>query len=105
MVPNIYDTNELLQTNQSIHLSSSLLEEFSKVIHAAVINKDFRDSLLANPMSSIEAGYFGEAFHLPDHLLGRISFLKCSTLEQFSGEVVRIIDGIQILELAEISSY
>ncbi len=104
-MPNYYDSIPQTRINRSIEVQNDIMTEFSKVMHAAVINKDFRENLLASPLSSIEAGYFGEKFHLPENLLCRISFLKCSSLEQFSLEVVRIIDGIQVLELAEISSY
>jgi hypothetical protein len=85
--------------------SDDLMCEIGKVLQAAVINKSFREKLLSNPMQSIEAGYFGEAFHLPAELLNNISLIKSSSLEHFSQAVLLMVNSIKISEMAEISSF
>jgi hypothetical protein len=84
--------------------SDDLMCEIGKVLQAAVINKSFREKLLDNPLQSIEAGYFGEAFHIPSELLNSISHIKSSSLEHFSQAVLLMVNSIRISEMAEISS-
>jgi hypothetical protein len=85
--------------------SDDLMCELGKVLQAAVINKDFRDQLLDNPLRSIESGYFGEVFHIPTEILKSISLLKSSNLEHFTQSVLLIVDSIRIPEMAEVSAY
>jgi hypothetical protein len=85
--------------------SDDLMCELGKVLQAAVINKDFREQLLDNPLRSIESGYFGEAFHIPSEILKSISLLKSSNLEHFSQSVLLIVESIRIPEMAEVSAY
>lgn len=88
-----------------IGMTEDLMGEIGKVLQAAVINHTFRENLLRNPAHSIEAGYFGEYFHIPGELLNRISCIKSNSLENFSEEILRIVDGISIPELAKVPVY
>jgi hypothetical protein len=85
--------------------SDDLMCEIGKVLQAAVINKNFREQLLDNPLRSIESGYFGETFHIPSEILKSISLLKSSNLEHFTQSVLLIVDSIRIPEMAEVSAY
>jgi hypothetical protein len=66
--------------------------EFSRLIHAALINKRFREMLLVNPLLAIETGYCGESFHFPSELKERIQHIHAETLEVFSAELIQTID-------------
>lgn len=105
MVPSYNEFIPRKQTSQGIDLTEDLLGEIGKILQAAVINRSFRDDLLQNPLHSIESGYFGESFHLPDELLKRISCIRSNTLENFSEEILRIVDGISITELVKVPVY
>jgi hypothetical protein len=105
MVPSYNDFINEKHTSQGIDLTEDLLGEIGKVLQAAVINRSFRDELLRNPLRSIESGYFGESFHIPEELLKRISCIKSNTLENFSEEILHIVDGISITELVKVPVY
>lgn len=102
MVPNFSDFMPQTQPNDKIGLTDNLMGEIGRILQAAVINKTFRENLLGNPLNSIQSGYFGEYFHLPEELLKDIACIKCNTIESFTNEVLRIVDGISIKELAKV---
>ena len=105
MVPSYNEFMPRKQSSQGIDLTEDLMGEIGKILQAAVINRSFRDDLLKNPLHSIENGYFGETFHLPEELLKRISCIKSTSLENFSEEILRIVDGISITELVKVPVY
>jgi hypothetical protein len=81
--------------------TDQILCEIGKVLQAAVINSNFRENLLNNPVKSIKNGYFGELFHLPVELLEKISIIRCKTLDQFSKEILNMYNHTEIPELVE----
>jgi hypothetical protein len=81
-------------------IKADLMGEVSRVLCAAIVNPNFREALLDNPMKSIEYGYCGETFHLPANLLHKIAEIKCKTLEHFSSEVISLVDSLSIQETA-----
>jgi len=72
--------------------------EFSRLIHAAVINKRFCIDLLNNPERCIETGYCGERFHFPNDLKNRIKLIRAQSLEEFSNQVIKIINKSPVTE-------
>lgn len=66
--------------------------EFGRLMHAAVINKRFRDSLLDNPIDCIEAGYCGEYFNFPFEIINYIKQINVKTLEEFANHVIKLIN-------------
>lgn len=105
MAPLFNDFIPQKRSKQVDDLNEELMGEIGKILQAAVINSNFRNNLLSNPLRSIEAGYFGEYFHLPEELLKRISCIKSNSLENFSEEIMRIVDGINISELVKVPAY
>ena len=80
--------------------NEALNAEFSRLIHAAVINKGFRAKLLQNPVSCIDAGYCGETFHFPFEIKNRIKQINARSLEEFSNQVIKLINMPTVPEMA-----
>ncbi len=94
-----------LSTNHSTTMRSHSVDinaEFSRLIHAAVINKGFRAKLLQNPVSCIDAGYCGESFHFPFEIKNRIKQIKARSLEEFSNQVINLINKPFVPEMAPV---
>ena len=72
--------------------------EFGRLMHAAIINRTFRQKLLADPSRSIEDGYCGEKFHFPPELKERIQLIRAESLECLSLQIMQIIDSPYISE-------
>ncbi len=79
---------------------SEVQAEFGRLIHAAIINKRFRDMLLTAPMQTIEAGYCGEKFHFPRDIHDRIEQIRAGSLEDFSSQLLKVTSSPNILEPA-----
>lgn len=77
----------------SIHINSMherLNIELSRVVHAAIINRRFRENLLADPVRSIEAGFCGESFYIPRETKDQIRQIKAGSLEEFASAIQSI---------------
>lgn len=77
--------------------------EFGRLIHAAIINPNFRKLLLSNPKLSIESGYCGESFHFSPDLKHKITLIKASTLEEFSAQLLEVVTSPNIPEYAVVN--
>jgi hypothetical protein len=75
-------------------------KEFGRIIHAAIINSRFRETLLKNPVFAIENGYLGECFQLSSELKERIQLIQAGTLEEFSSQILSISNPSKIQEMA-----
>lgn len=92
-----------LSTNHSTTTRSHGVDvnaEFGRLIHAAVINKGFRAKLLQNPVSCIDSGYCGETFHFPFEIKNRIKQINARSLEEFSSQVINLINMPNVPEMA-----
>ena len=77
--------------NEQLELTSkSSGTEFSRIIAAAVINKQFRNALLKDPQKTISAGYCGEPFNLSFDQKQKISSFKGRSLEDFASQLAQI---------------
>ncbi len=79
--------------------NATVKAEFGRLIHAAIINRTFRDNLLANPARSIENGYCGESFQFPHELKERITLIQAGTLEEFSTQMLQVVDAPCLAEI------
>lgn len=79
---------------------AALKAEFSRLIHAAIISSHFRDSLLQNPVLTIENGYLGESFQFSSEVKDRIKMIRAGSLEEFSSQVMRVVNTQNISEMA-----
>jgi len=68
-----------------------LKAEFGRLMHAAVINKRFRERLLDNPIDCLETGYCGERFDFPFEIINSIKQINARSLEEFANQVVSLI--------------
>lgn len=76
--------------------------EFGRLMHAAIISKRFRENLLANPVQSIEAGFCGESFHFTHELTDRIQHIHAASLEEFSCQLLQVLNNHSLREMTVI---
>lgn len=74
--------------------------ECGRLIHAAVINKRFREMLLANPVKSIETGFSGEYFSFTREEKERIRHIRAKSLEDFAAQLMQVVEKPVVSELA-----
>lgn len=70
--------------------SASFSPEISRLMTAAVINRHFREMLLANPDKALAAGYGGEAFHLVQEEKKHIASIQATTLADFARQLTQV---------------
>lgn len=68
----------------------SIQQEFSRLISAAVVNGQFRKSLLSDPGKAIASGYGGEAFNLSSDMKQRISSIRATSLSEFASQMTQL---------------
>lgn len=59
-------------------------QEFSRILTAAVISRQFRQLLLSNPGKAIERGYAGEQFLLAREDKTRVASIRATSLADFA---------------------
>lgn len=103
-------TNYLVHSSHSLpkpHLENDplgdLKAEIGRLIHAAIINKRFRQMLLKDPKRSIENGYCGERFHFPHEFRQRIECICAESIEEFSAQALNALHTPCIQEMVPIS--
>jgi len=69
--------------------------EISKIISAAVINTDFRESLLADPARAINDGYHGQMFYLTNEEKAWINSIKVSAISEFAKKILQGAPSLQ----------
>jgi len=79
---------------------TAIKAEFGRLIHAALINQNFRKKLLSNPINAIEGGYCGESFHFSPELKERIQLIHTDSLESFSMQLLQTLESHHIPERA-----
>lgn len=62
-------------------------QEISRILSAAVINRNFCELLLANPGKAIANGYRGQPFHLPRDERARLASIRASSLAEFAAQL------------------
>ena len=53
-----------------------------------------------NPVCAIESGYMGESFQFSSELKDRIKLIKAASLEEFSSQIMRVVNTSSISEMA-----
>ena len=79
--------------------NATIKAEFGRLIHAAIINRSFCDRLLANPIVSIDGGYCGESFQFPHTVKQSIALIQADTLEEFSTQMLQVVESPCLAEL------
>jgi hypothetical protein len=70
--------------------------ECGRLVHAALISRTFRSMLLADPIKTIETGYYGEKFTFTREEKERIKSIHASTLADFSSQLLKVIGPSEI---------
>ena len=65
-------------------------QEYSRILSAAVINKNFRRMLLKDPVKAVSAGYSGEEFDLRSEEQRRLAGIKADSLADFAARLTEI---------------
>jgi hypothetical protein len=70
--------------------------ECGRLVHAALISRTFRSMLLADPIKTIETGYYGEKFTFIREEKERIKGIHALSLADFSGQLLKVIGQPEI---------
>jgi hypothetical protein len=62
--------------------------EISRIMTAAVVNPQFRQSLLANPLRAIEAGFGDETFELAQDEAEHLARIRATSLAEFAAKII-----------------
>lgn len=73
--------------------NESFQMECGRLINAAIISRRFKDSLLTNPVQSIEDGYCGEKFAFTLEEKRQIQSIRASSLADFSNQLLQVIES------------
>jgi hypothetical protein len=72
--------------------------ELSRLINAAVVNRDFRHLLLNDPERALADGYNGEGFRLDAEILDLVLSIRASDLTDFARLLVTGQNGDRVNE-------
>jgi len=64
--------------------------EYSRILSAAVINSNFRQMLLSDPVKAVSGGYSGEEFHLQNEEKDRLASIHATSLAEFAARLSQI---------------
>jgi hypothetical protein len=64
--------------------SASKMGELSRLLTAAVVNRNFCNMLLTNPANALDAGYNGESFRLAKEEKALILSINAKSLTEFA---------------------
>ena len=75
--------------NQNEKVETISKTVYSRLITAAVVNKQFRKMLLTNPSRALELGCNSESFNLCGEEKDRVLAIRAASLEDFADKLVR----------------
>jgi hypothetical protein len=68
--------------------------DLHRLLAAAIVNSQFRDTLLTEPELALAGGYMGQAFSLTDHEKAVISNVRAKDLTDFAQKVNQALKTI-----------
>lgn len=75
------------QTYQGVRHTQTSDRDLNRLLTAAVVNKNFRTMLLADPRGALTAGYNGEAFFLKADEQDLILSIQATSLTEFANHI------------------
>ena len=87
--------NQIFIHHQPVY-QKSINREYSRIISAAVISRQFRKKLLSDPVKAISAGYCNEKFNITANEMRQIKLIRAKTLEEFAAKLSQIKSNIFI---------
>lgn len=79
-----------LKRNTITYAQTKHNREFSRIICAAVVNKNFQKQLLTDPRKAVKFGYCNETFHLKDEEKLLLESIHATTLSEFAAQLMQI---------------
>ncbi len=82
-----------MKTNNPISIKSRSTinhPEINRILSAAVINCQFRQLLLQNPLHAVNGGYRGERFSLDAAEQKAIAAIRATTLAEFAAHLAKL---------------
>ena len=80
--------------NEDLHYKSDLSPEghtgLNSVLAAAVVNRNFRETLLRNPEAALGQGYLGKEFSLSQNETSLILSLNATSLADLARQIILI---------------
>ena len=64
--------------------------EYSRILSAAVINRQFRQMLLNDPVQAVSKGYSGEKFTINTEEKNRLASIQANSLADFAAQLSHI---------------
>lgn len=64
--------------------------ECSRLLSAAVINRNFCTMLLSDPSKAIHSGYSGEKFNLSKETEEKITTIRATSLQEFAAKLAAL---------------
>ena len=65
-------------------------QEYSRILSAAVINRNFRSKLLSDPAKAISSGFNGERFEINGKEKARLSAIQAVSLADFAAQLSQV---------------
>ena len=65
-------------------------QEYSRLLSAAVINRNFCNMLLNDPSKAISKGYSGEKFNLSADAEAKLSTIRAASLQEFAAKLAAL---------------
>ncbi len=84
----------IIPTNfkESLGYKSDLVQEtyngLNSVFAAAVVNQDFRETLLRNPAAALDQGYLGKGFSLSQNEASLILSINATSLADLAKQII-----------------
>lgn len=81
-------------SSYSFHKSPSEQSGLHRLLAAAIVNSQFRETLLSEPETALKGGYLGQTFSLTDQEKAVISNVRAKDLTDFAQKVNQALKTI-----------
>jgi hypothetical protein len=73
--------------------------ESCRLLHAAIVNRRFREDLLRDPLHATDAGYCGESFHFSPEARQHLRGIRATSLGEFASALTRPVETPRVVEM------
>lgn len=85
-----YMIDQNLDQAPNLDPSTGTRLEFGRVISAAIVNADFCERLLDNPLKALNLGYNGQQFYFSKEELRLLGAINAEDLKDFAAKLLQI---------------
>jgi hypothetical protein len=86
--------NQLIEQSTTIRIPRPSYEDVNRLLAAAVVSRQFCNSLLNDPVSAIQDGFAGEHFTLSADEYEMIIAIRSSSLTDFAEQICKALPGL-----------